>query len=62
MVFVEAVADGVGLVFKPEKNAGYRGEPLDKIGFAEGAIIPQVTWDPKNLTVASVKRIGPATL
>ena len=54
---METVTDGVGLVFKPEKIVGYRGEPLDAIGFVEGAVTPRVIWDPETLKVASVAQV-----
>jgi hypothetical protein len=56
MVFVK-VEDGkdeVGLVFKPNKIDGYRGEPLDELGIVYDATIPEITWDADTLKVTSV--------
>jgi hypothetical protein len=56
MVFVEVddASTPLGLVFKPDKIKGYRGEPLEQLGVIVGAKIPQIAWSGRTLKVTSV--------
>ena len=58
MVFVsfelEENKELVGLVFKPDKIAGYGGETLSSIGLTVGASIPKIVWDQDTFLVQEV--------
>jgi hypothetical protein len=45
----------VGLVFKPHKIVGYRGQPLDELGIFVGTNIPEIAWDVETLRVIEVR-------
>jgi hypothetical protein len=57
MVFVkvEDQKEEVGLVFKPNKIEGYRGERLEELGIRYNATIPEVVWDAETMKVTSVQ-------
>jgi hypothetical protein len=53
----------LGLVFKPDKIDGYRGESLEAIGLSVGARVREIEWDVFTLLVSRVvlERSGSAT-
>lgn len=56
LVFIEFDDKGapVGLVFKPNKIEGYRGQQLSDLRVYEGATLARVDWDPETLLVERV--------
>lgn len=58
LVFAEVHDRGLGLVFRPDKIEGYRGEALDSIGVVIGANLDSIEWHPTSLRVTSVVVAG----
>jgi hypothetical protein len=58
MVFVKFEIESkqfVGLVFKPDKITGYRGETLESLNLVVGASIPSLVWDQDTFLVERVE-------
>lgn len=56
LVFIEFddQGDPRGLVFKPNRIEGYRGQQLSDLRVYEGARLARVDWDPETLLVERV--------